>query len=275
MKKSYYFLSFLVLSLAFFSCGGKVEVNQPEKKPLGIQAKKDSAITDASFAEKVEATHKKSLFVSKELVNFDLDLWFGGNKRMECQITMSPDFSRIRMELSDGKVLIYDGEEVYQMGDTTEYKTARFDIFTWPYFFAFPFKLTDPGTNWENTTYYSLNGRPYASKKLTFDAGVGDAPDDWYIAYADKESYRLYAAAYIVTMGRDQEKAEEDPHAITYENYQMVEGVPIATQWGFWGWDGDQGLTKKLGQAEISNIAFLPMNEALFEAERPMKKIEK
>lgn len=264
--KSYY-LIFVLAFISGISCQQKTIDDSKEELPANKQPN--------TFAQKVEASHHKEAFVAKELIQYDLKLWFGGSMRMDATITMSPDFSRIRMEYENGRTLIYNGDGVYQVGDTTSYKSARFDIFTWPYFFAFPFKLSDPGTNWESSPYSTLGEKPYISQKLTFDNGVGDAPDDWYIAYADTETYRLYAAAYIVTMGRTQDQAEEDPHAISYTDYQEFEGVPIATKWQFWNWRWEKGLEDQLGNAVISNIAFLPMDNTLFELTTPMRKIEK
>ena len=52
---------------------------------------------------------------------------------------------------------------------------------------------------------------------MTFDRGIGDAPDDWYVVYKDNNSDLLAALVYIVTGGGTSvEVAEEDPHTITY-----------------------------------------------------------
>ena len=75
-------------------------------------------------------------------------------------------------------------------------------------------------------------------------------------------------------MGRTQKKAEEDPHAITYTDYQEVAGVPIATKWQFWSWRWEKGITEQLGRAEISNVAFMKMDESLFEVGEIKKEIE-
>ena len=102
-----------------------------------------------------------------------------------------------------------------------------------------------------------MNGENYLTHKLSFEAGTGDAPDDWYVLYADEDSQLLQVAAYIVTAGQSQEEAEEDPHAIEYLNYQTVDGVPFATEWKFWGWRTEEGLTDQLGSANVSNIKLL------------------
>ncbi len=97
----------------------------------------------------------------------------------------------------------------------------------------------------------------FETGKLTFGENVGDSPDDWYIVYKEKESSLLAAMAYIVTASSSVEEAEEDPHAITYEAYTEVGGIPFATQWNFWTWNEQGELNKLLGSATISNIKFI------------------
>ena len=60
------------------------------------------------------------------------------------------------------------------------------------------------------------------------------------------------------------DKAEEDPHAIVYSNYQDVDGIPIATKWGFHGWTKTEGLTDTLGNATLFNFKFVADSDSLF-----------
>ena len=54
--------------------------------------------------------------------------------------------------------------------------------------------LSEPGTGklWDDPT-------EYITVKMTFDSGVGDTPDDYYILYIDPKNYRLRAAELTVT----------------------------------------------------------------------------
>jgi len=71
--------------------------------------------------------------------------------------------------------------------------------------------------------------------------------------YADKQTNLTRCAAYIVTAGgSSQEEAEEDPHAIEYLDYKLVDGIPISHEWKFWAWRTDEGLTDQLGFATIN-----------------------
>lgn len=46
-----------------------------------------------------------------------------------------------------------------------------------------------------------LDEKDHQTAKLTFEKGIGDAPDDWYVVYTDPENNTMQAAAYIVTFG--------------------------------------------------------------------------
>ena len=94
--------------------------------------------------------------------------------------------------------------------------------------------------------------------KITFDAGVGDTPEDWYIAFADPKNGRLTALAYIVTYGTALEEASKTPSIILYDDFVDVDGVPFATTWTFHFWNPESGIDgDPKGSAKISNIAFV------------------
>ena len=41
----------------------------------------------------------------------------------------------------------WDGKKAMVLPDNVDDKNARFGLLTWSYFFAAPYKLSDPGTN--------------------------------------------------------------------------------------------------------------------------------
>lgn len=211
-----------------------------------------------AFVRSIEAAHRADRFRDQHAVAFDIDLRFGGQQRLEGTITLLTSTGKLRLDRADGTTVVFDGDAVHLSPADAEYGGARFDVYTWSYFFAAPYKMDDPGTAWTMQEDQSLGGEVvYDVGKLTFTPGTGDAPDDWYVVYKDPATDRLYAMAYIVTYGRSEEQANEDPHAITYEGYETVNGIPFATRWRFWQWSEADGLGDPLGEATISNIRFL------------------
>lgn len=215
----------------------------------------------------LEEAHKVDAFLEKDNIAFDITFFFRGKKRLEGSLYSTTNSSKVRLDKADGPSVVFDGDRVMLMPADAKYSGARFDIFTWHYFFMAPFKLSDPGTQWEMLNKASLTSGDTVSMergKLSFEAGVGDAPKDWYIVYQDPEDGLVEAMAYIVTLNKSVEKAEEEPHAISYANYQLVEGIPIATEWKVWMWTEEKGILDEIGYATISNIRFLEETEDIF-----------
>lgn len=207
----------------------------------------------------LEEAHRADSFHQKKAIAFDLELYFGGEQRLSGRITSMTNSAQVKLARKDGVTVVFDGEKVFQAPDTVDYPSARFDILTWPYFLMAPFKFSDPGTKWKTMADMPLNSSQllYPCGKLTFSEGIGDAPDDWYIAYQNPTGKKLAALAYIVTFNASQTEAEADPHAITYEDYRQVSGVPIAHEWRFFLWSQSGGLGSQIGRATLTNVQFV------------------
>ncbi len=257
MKKT---IVLLVLTCLIFSCQEEAK-NSPET--IHIKAKEAAALP-LSFSEKVTAAHGGNVFSQKEALSFDIVLNFGGKERLRGEMTLSTDSRQGIIEYTDGTRLEWSDGEVKHDKDISE-SSARFSAYTWSYFALMPYKLNDKGTIWTDYPNKVMGGKEYDVKKLSFEDGVGDASEDWYVVYADKQNHLMSVAAYIVTAGGTVEEAEKDPHAIKYSDYVIIDGVPIATAWTFWGWTADDGLTDKLGEATITNPDFITLEEDAFE----------
>lgn len=225
------------------------------------------------FVAAVEKAHKKQEFLSQKAIQTDIRLVFRGKERLSAVLTVLPNSTRAILDFKDGNRLQYVDDKVYYSPNMEVTKKLRFDAYTWAYFFIFPYKLSDEGTVWTAFDQDTLQGKSYLTQKLSFEAGTGDDPNDWYIAYADKETNLIEVAAYIVTANKTQEEAEKDPHAIQYLDYKDVDGVPIATKWLFWEWRKEGGLTEELGSAELSNIQFIEVEESYFKPADGFKEL--
>ena len=258
-------LAFLIV----VSCKNETNVPQikNENNAEGKEVTQQRALSEEEkFTLAIENAHKKSSFLEEGMIQFDIDLNFGGNDRLDATISMATNSSRIRIDKKDGSSLIYDGKKVYISPENANDRGARFDMFTWTYFLALPYKLNDSGTFWEKMSDLTLDEKVFDTAKLTFKNGIGDTPDDWYIVYADKENGLIHAAGYIVTFGEgDIKKAEEDPHAIKYSDYTVVNTIPIATSWTYYEWTPALGFGKIIGDATLSNVKFVSFNENFFD----------
>lgn len=220
----------------------------------------------SSFNQSIIDAHKSDTFFRHHAISFDINLRFNGKQRLKGRMTLLTNSSKAKIVYDDEKQIIVDGSKVWASPDLEQKPSRiRFDAYTWSYFFLFPYKLNDPGTQWTPSPNAKLDKREYTTQKLGFESGTGDAPDDWYIVFQNKETQMLEAAAYIVTANKTLIEAEEDPHAIRYENYVEIEGVPLSTSWTFWEWRTNKGLTKQLGQGDITNLEFVEVGDDFFD----------
>jgi len=270
----------LILSvLTIFGCNQNQKKDSPKNEKIMTEpdgGPGNGAVSPAvAFAQNIEDAHNKQAWDAKKAVSFDINLVFGGKQTLDATISSRTNSTGVRVDNKDGSKLIYNGKDVFLSPANADDKRARFNMFTWNYFFSIPFKLTDSGTNWELLDSLQIDGTPYATGKLTFGEQIGDAPDDWYVVYQQPESGLLHAAAYIVTLGKTREKAEENPHVIVYHDYKKVDGISVATKWTFHNWDKENGIGEQLGEATISNIKFSDAKDELFVQPENSKLIEK
>ncbi|GIZ10154.1 hypothetical protein [Flavobacterium sp. UMI-01] len=219
---------------------------------------------EETFVQKTEKAHHKEAFSAKEAIQFDIQLFFGGKERMNATMTLLTNSSKGLIVFKNGAKIIADHDKVYYSPDVPSEKSVRFDAYTWSYFFLFPYKMSDGGTKWENYENKESDHEKFDSQRLTFEAGTGDAPDDWYVVYTNKATNLIEKAAYIVTANKNKEEAEKNPHAIKYTDYKTIDGIPVATKWSFWEWATDKGLTEEIGNATLTNIKFIKVDANTF-----------
>ncbi len=252
-----------------------VACSKPEPKEQQSVAEQPKAeATVLPLVAQLEKAHQKAAFLQKKAISFDLKLLFRGKERLNGTLEMTTNSAHVKLTDGKGHRLYFDGTDVYLFPADTTYKSARFDALTWSYFFAVPFKLSDAGTHWESLGTLPFEKNELSAAKLTFDSGTGDSPDDWYIAYQNDSTGLLEGLAYIVTFGDTPvEKAETSPHAIRYTHYQIVQGIPLATQWSFFDWNKSTGIAAQLGSAQLSNFRFFEPEASHFDVPSEAQKV--
>ena len=222
--------------------------------------------TAAAFAKQIEQAHGHTAWQKRHAVAANITLDFGGNRLLDgADMRFNTAVGKARLEPDAQTTVVFDGETAWLTPADSDFSRPRFHVLTWSYFMAAPFKLRDPGANLEMLGERDLRGETYNAARLTFDPGVGDSPDDWYIVYRDKDTNRLHAMAYIVTYGKSREKAEQEPHAIVYENFADIDGVTLAKNWRFHHWSVDRGVYgEPIGKVRLENIRFIDPAEDTF-----------
>lgn len=135
----------------------------------------------------------------------------------------------------------------------------RFYMWTPFYFFGMPFVFADAGAQKESLGNKTVEGREYATIKVTFKSGTGDSPDDYYVAYVDPASGRLKIVQYVVTFpslrkGKSLEQLEA--HAIVFEEWQETDGLLVPKTARFHGWNDGNLHGEPAGKLRFSAIRF-------------------
>ncbi len=219
-----------------------------------------------AYAASIDAAHGGDAWRTHHAVRATIRVSLGENEVIHGTMLYEYRTGRVRMELVDNTVLVFDGEHAWvSPAEAPGPIGARFHLLTWPYFLAAPFKLRDPGAHLELMGEIPLDDQKCQGGRLTFDFEVGDTPDDWFIIYQSAETGRIAAMAYIVTYATLPREARRDPHAIRYLDEIEVDGVWFARRWVFRHWSGSKGLhDEAMGEARLSDIEFVKPDEDAF-----------
>ncbi len=223
---------------------------------LGVAPAEDPS---KGYVAAIEKAQGAADYRAKRALEADIVVNFGGNTVLEGRMLFDTPVGKARMELKGGVVIVFDGDKCWVTpADSELLPQARFHALTWPYFLAAPFKLSDPGAHVKHMGPADLLNTTHDTAKLTFDAGVGDAPDDWYVLYKEPGTDRLKAMAYIVTYSKSKEEAESEPHAVVFDGYQTIDGVTLPMTWAFYDWNQEKGVHgQAIGRVTVSNARFV------------------
>ncbi|MEM8738603.1 MAG: hypothetical protein AAGG38_09020 [Planctomycetota bacterium] len=221
-------------------------------------------VPDPSPAERIQAiedNHQAGTYHQHRAIQARYDIEFGP-MQIQGEMFFTPSMSKVRLGIDGHAVLTYDSDDAWMAPAEAQVPgpPPRFHVLTWPYFVAVPYKLNDPGTILSDAGDLPVRpGQTLRGTKVTFESGVGDTPDDWYIAFTDPSSGLLTALAYIVTYGVDPEQAQKRRSIVFYDDYIDVDGVPIATRWTFHRWNPKKGgvVGDPKGQATLSDLHLL------------------
>jgi hypothetical protein len=91
------------------------------------------------------------------------------------------------------------------------------------YFYAMPFILADDGINYAEAEPLVFDGITYPGIEITYDAGVGETPEDRYVLYYNSETYKMEWLGYTVSFVPGIDKKEL--HFRKYSDWQEVNGL--------------------------------------------------
>jgi hypothetical protein len=153
----------------------------------------------------------------------------------------------------------WDGERAWQIGEGDDLpNNPRFWSLTPYYFVAIPWVLADPGVVLAQMGEAELDGRTYDLVRASFEANVGDAPDDYYIVYIDRETRRVGGLRYVVTYpGFFPDGGGAPEKLMTYDGEQVVDGLVFPVSYRSFRWD-DRAAGDLVTNTLLRDLRFRP-----------------
>lgn len=100
----------------------------------------------------------------------------------------------------EGMTYGFDGEDAWKHPAGADLSVGpRFWSLTPYYFVGLPFVLADEGINFERLPDAELGGTSYHKVKVTYEAGTGDADEDYYVLWLNPDTKQMDALNYIVS----------------------------------------------------------------------------
>ena len=211
-----------------------------------------------TLQQALEAHGGYETFQQYHQVEYDLKDWpFSQNAPLNDHQMANLDNRHMYIKADDYEVG-YNGEEAWTSDAEALGLPADFYYATPFYFFSLPFVFADPGANVESLEPQEFEGKTYDAIRVTYGQGVGDSPDDNYVAYFNQDDHTLKLVHYVVTHSAvtQGQSADELPRsAIVYETLQEANGLQVPQTASFYAWK-DGRLGEKAGTIRYENVRF-------------------
>ncbi len=164
-----------------------------------------------------------------------VDVWSGaeGEPGPPSRIVVEQGSRRALLEVGDGMHMAWDGERAWSSNWQAPYPPRFYALLNY-HFLNLPWVVHDPGVVLSEPGVAKLADDPteYRTVRVTYEAGVGDTPDDYYVLYIHPETHRLHANEYIVTYTSILPEGVEHtpPHVLVYDEYSSVDGLLVPTR---------------------------------------------
>lgn len=111
------------------------------------------------------------------------------------------------------------------------------------YFYAMPFILSDDGINYADAEPLVFEGVTYPGIQVTYNAGVGETPEDRYVLYYNPKTYKMEWLGYTVSFVPGIDKKEL--HFRKYGDWQEINGLQLPKTITGYGFKNDKPTEAK------------------------------
>lgn len=243
--------------------------DRPKPKPaLPEELKKK---TTADF---IADAHRKESWDLQPALHCTVEIAFTEADSFTADVIFDHKLNGVRLQTKDAAI-VYDGDKCWLTPDHLNFPLARFHAQTWPFIIAAPFELDRDGVNVSDLGVMRLQDKPYRAVRVTFDKGVRDADDDWFILFADPVTYQMRALAYSISYSDGADHVENATAAITFENFGIYDGVVIASSWTFWDYAEGDIVGQPIGTGKVKGIDFAEASSDTFDRPADSKEMER
>jgi hypothetical protein len=266
MKKNAYLLVAILIPLCI-SCNSSVENGYPKESWIEERVRQtDERLNNSLAGQKVWKAMEAHGGLQQWYANGPLQFHFnyqpldGNSPRNTIQI--SDNWSakvRHKMAVDTSRQFGWDGSVAWALPNASEIPfDARFWALTPYYFVGIPFVLGDEGVHLEKLGADTLNGKRHDLIKVTFEEGLGDAPDDYYILYLDPDSGKVTGYRYVVSYPAYFPDGGHTPEKImVLEGQQEIIGLLFPEGYQTFMWE-DQQKGEHVTNITLSDLSFLP-----------------
>ena len=229
-----------ILLLALFMTACK---NDQKKEATDINDIKHDDITTSIYPESI--TKVFDAHGGIDTWNKMKTLSFTMNKPFGKEVTTTNLTTRAERIETPNYTIGFDGKTLWvDEKNGEEYKgNARFYKGLMMYFYAMPFILGDNGIIYEEAEPLIFDGVTYLGILISYEAGVGESPDDQYLLYYDKKTGQMQWLGYTVTFGKDSKS--KDFHFIRYNNWENINGLLLPKSIDWYTYENNQPIEKR------------------------------
>jgi len=210
--------------------------------------------------------HGWTIWRNKSALQADFAIEFPGQPAMEGTMIYDINRGRSRIDLKDGPTLVFDGQKAWVSPAGAKFAGARFNLLTWPLLLTASVRLQEPQISATDYQQKLFQGEPCDSFRIAFKKSAVAMPSEWYRVYGGQQDREIRGISFMTKEADGGPSGSQHrQRAVSFADFQKVEGVSLPTTWKFWnsddlhGADGDQ-----IGKATITNMKFIPATDDAF-----------
>lgn len=236
---------FFLLGFAVFSCQEAAEATDNSAETAPAAHHLDGA--PANLLKVLETHGGYELWEAQQAMTYTV-----AGKQEKHQIELPT--RKVRLA-TDKYTIGFDGQNVWIQQDSAHFGgSARFYHNLYFYFISMPFVLADPGIKYEEVAPISFEGVDYPGIKVSYEANVGDSPDDNYILYYHPETHVMEWLAYTVTY-RSKEPSDNF-RLIRYADWKSIDGLILPQQLTWYKYEEGKIVEPARDPMQVEGMAF-------------------